>query len=255
MKIKMNQQQRETEKRLNQLLAENMELTYQYQKLMDETAWEKQQREEVLRVHEAARRLKHDMKNHIMVINAYLLEDETEKARQYLSQVMDELNHIYTYIETGNSLLNHVLNQKLEYAHRMGIHIKAQIENLTFAVMESVDFVSLLSNLLDNAVEGAGSRTGAPILSVVVVAKRGYETIQVKNSILHPVLPENPKLCSSKKEKSHGYGVRQIRDIVEKYKGLCRFYEEDEMFCVEVMIPAKSANVSGGAAKEDSKKR
>lgn len=242
MKMKMNRQQQETEKRLNRLLAENMELTYQYQKLMDETAWEKQQREEVLHVHETARRLKHDMKNHIMVVNAYLLEDETEKARQYLSRVMDELNHIYTYIETGNSLLNYVLNQKLWRAHQMGIQIKAQIENLTFAAMESVDFVSLLSNILDNAVEGAGSRTGTPTLSVRVAAKRGYETIQVKNSVAHSVLSDNPKLSSSKGEESHGYGVRQIRDIVEKYEGLSRFYEEEEMFCVEVMIPAKLAS-------------
>lgn len=239
MKRRANRQQQETEKRLNRLLAENMELQYQYQKLLDETAWEKWQREEVIRVHEAARRLKHDMKNHIMVVNAYLLEDETEKARGYLSRVMDELNRIYTYIETGNSLLNHVLNQKLERAHRMGIHIWAQIENLTFAGMESVDFVALLSNLLDNAVEGAGCRIGEPTLSVVVAARRWYETIQVKNSIVHPVLSDNPKLHSSKEEENHGYGVRQIRDIVEKYEGLSRFYEEEDMFCVEVMIPAK----------------
>lgn len=237
-KRKENQRKREEENRLDKLLAENMELKYQYQKLLDETAWEKGQREEVIRVHEAARRLKHDMKNHIMVVNSYLLENETEKAGEYLSHVMDELNRIYTYIETGNSLLNYVLNQKLERAHQRGIHIQAQIENLTFAGMASVDFVSLLSNILDNALEGAKSRTGEPTLSVVVAAKRGYETIQVKNSVARSVLLDNPSLSSSKDEESHGYGVRQIRDIVEKYEGLSRFYEEGGMFCVEVMIPA-----------------
>lgn len=238
MKLKVNRRLQETEERLNRVLAENLELTYQYRKLADEAAWEKKQREEILRLHEAARRLKHDMKNHVMVVNACLQENETEEARRYLSHVMDELNRIYTYIETGNSLLNHVLNQKLERAHQRGIHIKAQIENLAFAGMESVDFVSLLSNLLDNAVEGAGSRTGVPELSVAVAAKRGYETIQVKNSIADPVLAANPHLSSTKGEGSHGYGIRQIWDITEKYEGLCRFYEEEGMFCVEVMIPA-----------------
>lgn len=239
MRVRAKRQQQDTEERLDQLLAENMELKYQYQKLVDETAWEKRQREEILHVHEAARRLKHDMKNHIMVVNAYLQENETEEARRYLSHVMDDLNRIYTYIETSNSLLNYVLNQKLERAHQRGIHIKAQIENLAFARMESVDFVSLLSNLLDNAVEGAGSRMGQPVLSVAVAAKRGYETIQVKNSIADPVLADNPALCSTKRAGNHGYGVRQIRDIVEKYEGLCRFYEKEEMFCAEVMIPAR----------------
>lgn len=242
MTTKRTKEIQEIECRVNQLLTENMELEYRCQELEESFQQEKDQREEILRLHENARRLKHDMKNHIMVITAYLQAGENEEAKEYLSHVLDELNGIYTYIETGNSLLSHVLNQKLERAHNQGIQVKAEIENLAFGTMQSVDFVSLLTNLLDNAVEGASCKKGQPQIHVLVTAKRGYDSIQVKNSIVKSVLAENPDLQSTKEienEKgSHGYGVRQIRRIVEKYEGLCQFYEEDHMFCAVAMIPS-----------------
>ena len=108
------------ERRLDRLLAEKMELEYRFQELESVYAHEKGQREEILRLHENTRRLKHDMKNHIMVITSYLQENRIEEARHYLSRVLDELNQIYTYVETGNSVMNYVLNQKLEKAYRKG---------------------------------------------------------------------------------------------------------------------------------------
>ncbi len=237
---KIERKQQEMEGRLDQLLAEKLELEYQCRELKSNYAHEKGQREEILKLHENTRRLKHDMKNHIMVITSYLQENALDEAKEYLSHVLDELNGIYTYVETGNSVMNYVLNQKLEKACQKGLLVKAEIENLAFACMESVDFVSLLSNLLDNAIEGAvqTETQSKPEISVSLTARRCYETILVKNSIAESVLEKNPHLLSGKEGDGHGYGVGQIRRIVDKYDGLCQFYEEENMFCAVAMIPA-----------------
>lgn len=230
----------ELERKYDNLLAEKLELEYQCGRMEKEYVHEKAQKDEVLRLHEKARRLKHDMKNHVMVVTAFLQKNQVEKAKEYLSRMLDKLNGMYSYIETGNSLLSHILNQKLEYAHEQGILVKAQIENLGFAKMESVDFVSLLTNLLDNAIESAGEQLGEkrPEIHIQIERKRGYETILVKNTITASVLQNNPELKSTKEdEAAHGYGILQIRQIAEKYGGLHRFYEEEGMFCAAVMVP------------------
>lgn len=240
MMRKQKMRLKELEEAYDRVLSEKLELEYKCRELERGYTHEKAQRDEILSLHENARKLKHDMKNHIMVINAYLQEDDADHAKEYLSEILDKLNGMYTYIETGNSLMSHVLNQKLESAHRQGIHVKAQIENLSFGQMESVDFVSLLTNLLDNAIEGAKAPgTGKePAIHVYIERKRGYETVLVKNSISGSVLETNPKMRSTKREERvHGYGVRQIKQIAEKYDGLYRFYEEDGMFCAAVILP------------------
>lgn len=232
----------ELEKDYNRILAEKLDLEYKCAHLESESAQEREQKEEILKLHESARKLKHDMKNHIMVITAYIKDNQYEQAKEYLSNILDKLNNMYTYIETGNSLMNHILNAKLEMASNMDIHVKAVIENLSFSMMESVDFISVLSNLLDNAIEGCSGKYKE--LHVEISRRRGYEAILVKNSIEASVLDINKELKSTKVleltkalDIVHGYGILQIKNLAKKYEGICQFYEENSMFCACVMIP------------------
>ena len=226
------------EKAYSKEVAKNLDLQYEYDNLKADYTSDKNQRAEIERLHENTRRLKHDMKNHIMVAVSYLNSGDIEQAKDYLSDVLDNLNKSYSYIQTGNSVMNYIINSKLENAHRKGIEFKAEIENLPFEKMGSVDFSALLSNILDNAVE-ASEKSESKFIYVAILKKRAYDTILVKNSIDASVLERNPKLLSSKKDsEQHGYGVKQIKAIAEKYDGIVDIYEEDNMFCVNVMIPS-----------------
>ncbi len=219
-----------------ELLSQNLKLTYQLQNLQAEYSREKDQSEEIRKLHENARRLKHDMKNHIMVIAAFLNANQLEQAKEYLTKIMDKLNLAYSYIETGNSIMNYIINTKLDYAQKQGIYVKAEIENLTFYGMEQVDFSALLSNLLDNAIE-ASLFSKHKEIHVAILKKRGYDTILIKNRIDESILKQNPTLTSTKKEQEgHGFGIKQIRQIIEKYDGLIDYYEENGMFCAYIAI-------------------
>lgn len=221
------------------LFAEKSELEYQLSALKAETELMKKQDGEIRTLHQNTRKLKHDIKNHFMVITSYLNEGDYEKAEQYVSDILDKFNGMHSYVETGNALMNHIINEKFQCAREHGILIKAEIENLAFARMKSIDFSSVLSNLLDNAIEASERENGIlKEIQVSIVQQKGYDTIGIKNRISASVLKENPELQSSKEEKSkHGFGISQIKSIVEGYQGLYDFYEEDRFFCVKVFIP------------------
>lgn len=179
------------------------------------------------------------MRNHIMVIASYLSNGETLQAKEYLSVVLDKLDRVYSYIQTGNSVMNYIVNTKLEYAHRNGVKFKAEIENIPFAKMGSVDFSALLSNILDNAVE-ASIASMRKFIYVSVSREKGWDCVTVKNGIDRSVLNSNPDLKSTKPDKEkHGIGIDQIKAIVTKYDGMIDIYESDGMFCVSVMIPSE----------------
>ncbi|HBA02237.1 MAG TPA: hypothetical protein DCY01_08365 [Ruminococcus sp.] len=235
---KLKQDFENLEKEYSREVAKNLDLQYEYDNLKADYTNESTQRAEIERLHENTRRLKHDMKNHIMVAVSYLNNGEIEQAKNYLSDVLDNLNKTYSYIQTGNSVMNYIINSKLEKAHSKGIGFKAEIENLPFEKMGSVDFSALLSNILDNAVE-ASEKTTDKFICVAILKKRAYDTILVKNKIDNSVLETNPELKSSKNNtEQHGYGIKQIKTIAEKYDGIVDIYEEDNMFCVNVMIPS-----------------
>ena len=91
--------------------------------------------------------------------------------------------------------------------------------------------------MLDNAIE-ACEKEAQPELYVSISRKRGYEVIFLKNKVEKSVLQQNPGLESTKEEKAvHGMGIQQIREIVERYEGMCDFFEEDGYFCAGAFIP------------------
>ena len=227
------------DKEYSDLLVENLDLKYRLEELDSELSSYRARQQDIENIAENTRRLKHDMRNHIMVIASYLSSGETQQAKEYLSVVLDKLDRVYSYIQTGNSVMNYIINTKLEYVHRNGVKFKAEIENISFAKMGSVDFSALLSNILDNAVE-ASIDSSRKLIYISVCRKKGWDCITVKNGIDRSVLNSNPELISTKPDKDkHGIGIQQIKAIVTKYDGMIDIYESDGMFIVSVMIPSE----------------
>ncbi|NLK95324.1 MAG: GHKL domain-containing protein [Clostridiales bacterium] len=236
-KKKLLKIQDELEEKYAYVVGENMDLKLQMDIVKEEYNRERDMAKEIQNLHKKTRTLKHDMKNHIMVITAYINEKNYEEAKNYLSKITDNLNRMYTYIDIGNSLLNYIINTKLQLAIEQGIDVKVEIENLAFNQIGSVDFSALLNNILDNAIEGS-LMSEKKLIEVSILRKRGYDTILVKNKIGKSVLIDNPNLISTKENKEeHGYGFKQIKEIVDKYNGMIDIYEKDNFFCVYVIYP------------------
>lgn len=225
----------EQDKLLTRYLADNLDMEKKLSDIRDDYDRQKDMAEEIRRIQQQVRLLKHDMKNHTLVILSYLEENKTEEVRQYAGEILDKLNRMYTYVNVGNSLLSYIINSKLSVAKERGIEIKAEIENLPFSYMDSVDFSSLLNNMLDNAIRGALDSEGKK-LEMNIASEKGFDVITVKNSIDGSVLKDNPELATSKEEPGHGYGMKQMKAVIEKYEGSMDIYEKDGMFVVSVML-------------------
>ena len=235
----------ELEQKLLQLTAQNKDLKYE----LDSYKWQieeiRRQEEEIRQLHQNTRKLKHDMRNHLMVMASYINSGDYENARKYVSEILDKLNAVRSYVETGNPLLNHILNDKLEICRQEGIDVKADIGKASFEKMKGIDFSAVFSNAVDNAIEASQKESRREIV-ISVYEKKGYDVISVKNRISQSVLEKNPELKSTKNScggglaadgEKHGFGVNQIKEIVESYDGMTDFYEEDGFFIVNVFVP------------------
>ena len=237
--LKRNDKKYEEQDRLlTQYIAHNLELEKKLSEMEKDYQIQCQMAEEIKRIQEQIRLLKHDMKNHTMVILSYLEENRIEEAKVYAGEILNKLNRMYTYVNVGNALMNCIINHKLSEAKEQGLEIKAEIENRSFDYMDSVDFSALLNNILDNAIRAAVSSKERK-LEVQIYLQNGMDIITVKNSIDESILDKNPNLVSTKEESGHGYGMKQIKSIVEKYDGMMDVYEKNEMFIVSVMLDEK----------------
>ena len=107
--------------------------------------------------------------------------------------------------------------------------------------MSDIDICSLFGNALDNAIESFdGSATEAKLIKLAVYKNNGLVIIRCENTFDGELKIRDGELQTTKKERqNHGYGVKSIKTVAEKYGGTVNFAVNDGIFALGVVIPLK----------------
>lgn len=180
---------------------------------------------------------RHDYQNKINCLYTLLEQDKYSDAKKYAQKLVEsDFGNIYPHIQSSSSVLNSVINAKLNKAAQENINTSCRIVVFIPQHME-YDMSILLSNLLDNAIEACVKNTIPSEIVLTLTETAGYYRIVVKNTIQQSILKYNRNLESDKQEKvQHGWGLRSVRGIAEKYKGATDIYEKNGQFIVSVIL-------------------
>ncbi|GEM_PF-3133454 len=186
---------------------------------------------------EYLRRQRHDLKHHLQTIQQLLEQEGEGKAKQYLNQYIEESVVHQDMIHTEFPVLDALLNAKLAICKEKEIPVTMCVEVKQYFITD-VEMCCVLGNLFDNAIESeCALKQDMRGIAVYIEANENALDITVKNEIEESVLEKNPELKSGKKDaKVHGFGIRNIRQIVHKYDGMIDFYEENHRFCCTIQL-------------------
>lgn len=217
---------------LNKSNREAEEFKLKEQQLMHDI----QYAETVRSQYEEIRNIRHDMKQHLAVVSGLQAEGKIDAAQKYISEISSEINKIEMFMDVGNDFVNAILNSKLSIAKSKGIEVLCGSSSNVAGVGE-YDLCNLLGNMLDNAIEAAEKTGDNAVVEVAILSDKHKLMITVSNSILQSVLNGNSELKTTKsKSNLHGFGIKTIKSIAEKYDGSVDFYEEKMMFFCRVIL-------------------
>lgn len=187
---------------------------------------------------EEIRKLRHDLNNHLSIINGLLIANEIEEAKSYLSNLTIFAAGINRTFCT-NTLLNALLCTKYNLAIDNQIDTFFHIELNDTLPLSDLDLCSLFGNSLDNAIEACLCIPTKAFrkLSLKVRCKNNFLSFQLSNSIAKKAVLVSGKYLSTKKEPLHGLGLSKITDIVKKYNGTHSIEQTDTEFILTVIIP------------------
>lgn len=182
------------------------------------------------------RQIRHDIKQHLDAISGLQLEGKIDAAQKYISNISSNLERIEMFMDVGNDFVNAILNSKLSIAKSKGIEVLCNSSSEVGGINE-YDLCNLIGNMLDNAIEAAEKTGENAVVEVSIYSDKYKIMITVSNSILQSVLNSNSELKTTKrKSELHGFGVKSIRTIAEKYGGSVDFYEENLTFFCRVIL-------------------
>lgn len=183
--------------------------------------------------------LRHELKNHNAYMKTLLLNKEYEKLEDYFKEGLVESNEFYKGVDCGNPVINNILNYEITKAKSYGVALESQIVVPSKLPFRDTDLCSLLTNLLDNAIEACGSRKCyEPTVRINIRQDNSYLFIRVINPIDDSVPAEERLSLKSTKinSRAHGYGTKVVNMITERYNGYVKYMIQDNHFIADTML-------------------
>jgi two-component system sensor histidine kinase AgrC len=162
----------------------------------------------------------HEYKNQIVCMDMLMKKKDYSKLEDYIGNISDKLDAQLDMVDTNNDVVNAILNAKYYEAIKNDVLFVLKINDLSDIKVSDEDIVTILSNLLDNAIEAAKQcNVGKRTVKIKLLSEDDVLTIAVSNTYkTEPMLTEDGYIRTTKNNKEeHGWGIRNIVATLEKY--------------------------------------
>lgn len=204
-------------------------------KVIEELAQSEEENYKILQNNETElRKLRHDMKNHMLMLHEYLEHNDTDTALKHLNNIQETLNEISATVCTNNPAIDAAINIGARKAHTDDIEYKAQIIGDAQVNIDAADICKFLSNAIDNAIEACNICKKKYVYIELNITKENVK-IHIENTT---VLKKNRFrfLTSKTDKKNHGYGMWNMNSVVKKYNGIMEHKIIDGIFYLDTIL-------------------
>lgn len=183
----------------------------------------------------------HDYKNQLNCIQGMLVNEKVPEAQEYIANLTGSLIKDLDTIFTNHTVVDTVINQKYKYAKSKGIMMILKVNDLSELTINEEDLVTLLSNILDNAIEACEKVQGDKVIKFKMILEDEQILISTQNPIKEPVNIVDNRIVTSKSNKEeHGIGLLNVSSVVDKYNGIYVIKNENGWFYLSIIIPYSS---------------
>lgn len=181
----------------------------------------------------------HNTSHYLKVIGQLAYERKNEEICKVVDKLNGKLNREEICEYSNHKMLNIILSEYSIKAERAGVVFDAYVEpGCILNHIQDVDLITMLGNLLDNAILAASKKKDTSVVVRIFMQKEGKLcVIKVVNDFVEKLKEVMGKLISTKKEAGvHGIGLSSVSKIAEQYNGYLEHYIIDEKFNAVVVL-------------------
>ncbi|MGM9538739.1 MAG: ATP-binding protein [Candidatus Onthomonas sp.] len=185
----------------------------------------------------------HDLKHQIRALAAM---SDAGKRSEYLEEVQKAVSIYDATYHTGCEALDYVLREKALLAEEHQVQLSCMADGDAIAHLHPADIYSLMGNALDNALESVLREPEEQRIISLNISRHGQMVmLHLENRCSRELEFQDGLPVTDKEDKNyHGFGVQSIRYIVRKYDGELLMRTQDGMFCLDILLPGLTADVS-----------
>lgn len=188
-------------------------------------------------IYKSNAKLYYDLNNHLNLLYQLLQDGNVEEAKGYIKEIANPILVLSKKEWTGIDVVDAVINSKIQEMNERKITMDINVEIPGNTTILSNDLCTVLSNLLDNAIEAVDKLERNRSIRLTMRRANFFLFIRVWNPC-----SKNRKFgtfpATTKKDAAlHGWGLRSVDDVVKRYKGTIECANDNHEFVVNIMLP------------------
>lgn len=185
------------------------------------------------------RKMKHDMRGHMVTLSGLLASGNKEEAMAYMNQVESEMS-VYSGQFCANPYINAIFSRYFQKFQEIGTKLELDIQ-IGEEELPYMELCQILSNGLENAWDALRElEEDKREVSVQIKYNKGYLIIRMKNRCREDLCVDKGTIpATGKKESGHGIGLPTILEAAKRLGGDMLCYTENGYFAVDVMVSVK----------------
>lgn len=174
--------------------------------------------------YEQTKAFRHDIKNHLLILDGMLRKGQLEESRAYLQKLDAMSTALFFPYQTGNPVVDILLGEKLGLAAASHMKTNVSVVLPKSCGIEDVDWCVIFANALDNALNACRALEGERQMSISGKRQGDFYLLEFQNT------------CAEHTEVKMGTGLSNIQSVAEKYHGAILMQQESGTFSLSVLL-------------------
>ena len=179
----------------------------------------------------------HDLKHLVAALRS---EADSERKKELLRELEQDVMIYGAHMDTGNDVLDALLSDAWMNCYHKNVQWTCMADGHAVGFLDPIDLYSMLGNALENAIESAAQVTDPQkrFLSVNIWRKERMAFLKIENYCeTVPKIQNGLPVTTKSNPSEHGYGMRSIQSVVQRYDGELKISTVDHVFTLDVILP------------------
>ena len=184
----------------------------------------------------STREARHDLRQHLNIIDHYLQSGEQDALRNYINQYRKYLPPDTQHTYCKNYAVNTIVCYYAEEARREQIDFKVDLHIPEVLSVPEPELCAIIGNLLENSLDACRElHDTAPFIHLRMKEENNQFILAIDNNCKKAPMEQDGRFLSSK-HSGFGTGTSSVKNIAERYHGTAQFRYENEMFYASVLL-------------------
>lgn len=183
---------------------------------------------------------RHEFNNYLGIIYGLMNNKEYDKTTEYISRLVESASEYRSIVNIPYPTIGALINYKLANAKKENIELKVNINIPKGLDINEFDVGIILGNTIGNAIEAIEKvKKSERYILLEVTYKLDYIIIRLENPYNEMIIYENNEYVSTKNDGhdlDHGYGLKNVKQIVDKYNGLININHDNKIFSIDIAL-------------------